>query len=53
MRLQLLIRPSTLKVTLITIFTNQSNCVIKVKKKFFFFKTKGSILVFIMYFFGY
>lgn len=35
MRFHLLIWPSTLKVILITIFKNQSNCVIKVKKKFF------------------
>lgn len=35
MRFHLLIWPSTLKVILITIFKNQSNCVIKVKKNFF------------------
>lgn len=32
MRFHLFIQPSTLKVKLITIFTNQPNCVIEVKK---------------------
>lgn len=50
----LLVPPSFLKVILITIFTNQPNCVIEV---FFFFKkraeTTGSILGFIVYALGY
>ena len=43
MRFHLLIWPSTLKVILITIFKNQSNCVIKVKKKFFFLNQRFNL----------